>query len=141
MAKLPEALKEMGLCLYNNAEQYLENGSIYELEPVKDPEEDWRLDVYIGSTRCPEIVNEYLHNESDIMDAYHQDGVVAGFFCYPLDGIPDEKQCKAILDFREELESAITQQAGEETVTFLGGATGIFCGYLDFIAWDLSPDS
>jgi hypothetical protein len=22
-------------------------------------------------------------------------------------------------------------------VTFLGGATGLYCGYLDFIAWDL----
>ena len=29
------------------------------------------------------------------------------------------------------------KQAGADAVTFLGGATGIYCGYLDFIAWDI----
>ena len=29
------------------------------------------------------------------------------------------------------------REAGAEAVTFLGGATGLYCGYLDFIAWDL----
>ena len=44
---------------------------------------------------------------------------------------------KAILDFRDNLRDAILRDAGEEAVTFLGGATGLYCGYLDFIAWDL----
>ena len=38
---------------------------------------------------------------------------------------------------REALEQAILQTAGAESVTFLGGATGLACGYLDFVAWDL----
>ena len=44
---------------------------------------------------------------------------------------------KAILDFRDNLRDAILRDAGEEAVTFLGGATGLYHGYLDFIAWDL----
>ena len=46
-------------------------------------------------------------------------------------------ELKAILDFRDNLRDAILRDAGEEAVTFLGGATGLYCGYLDFIAWDL----
>lgn len=72
------------------------------------------------------------------MDAFHADGVAAGFFCYPLDGFTGEERGAAILDFRDSLEAAVTKRAGEDAVTFLGGATGIYCGYLDFIAWDLS---
>lgn len=40
-------------------------------------------------------------------------------------------------DFRDGLEAAVMDAAGEDAVTFLGGASGLYCGYLDFIAWDL----
>ena len=29
------------------------------------------------------------------------------------------------------------ERAGPEGGVFLGGATGLFCGYVDFLAWDL----
>lgn len=44
---------------------------------------------------------------------------------------------EAILDFRDDLRDAILREAGEKAVTFLGGATGLYYGYLDLIAWDL----
>ena len=81
--------------------------------------------------------NEYYQGRSDISDGLYTDGAAAGFFCYPLDAFSGEERGKAILDLRDELEDAALEQAGVDAVTFLGGATGIYCGYLDFIAWDI----
>jgi hypothetical protein len=140
LEKLPEALERMGFSLDLDAEKYLENSYLgYEMKPDEDPDADWRLDVFAGSSNCPSLINEYLENESDTMDTYHQDGVTAGFFCYPLEGFDGPERGKKVLEFRDALETAVQQRAGDETVTFLGGASGLFCGYLDFIAWDLGP--
>ena len=138
LSELPELLQSMGLSLWRDGSDYLENSYLaYELEPVKDPEADWRLDVYTGSCRLPLLINDYLSARSDTVDEYHKDGIAAGFFCYPLDDFPSEERSKAILDFRDALRDAILRDVGAEAVTFLGGATGLYHGYLDFIAWDL----
>lgn len=80
---------------------YLENSYIaYELEPVKDPEADWRLDVGAGSTRLPVLINDYMRADSGIMEDYHRDGIAAGFLCYPLDGFTGEGRTEEILTFR-----------------------------------------
>ena len=138
LAKLPDLVQSMGLSLWRDGSDYLENSYLaYEMEPVKDPEADWRLDVYTGSCRLPVMINEYLTACTDTVDEYHRDGIVAGFLCYPIDGFTGEERSKAILDFRDDLRDTILREAGAESVTFLGGATGLYYGYLDFIAWDL----
>ena len=138
LTELPELVQSMGLSLWRDGSDYLENSYIaYELEPVKDPEADWRLDVYTGSCRLPVMINEYMAACTDTVDEYHRDGIVAGFLCYPVDSFTGEERSNAILDFRDALQEAILDKAGAETVTFLGGATGLYYGYLDFITWDL----
>ena len=138
LAKLPQMLADLGLTDYRDGSEYLENSYLsYELEPVEDPDADWRLDTYVGSTRLPVLINDYLSAHSDVMDAYHKDGIVAGFLCYPVDGFEGENQAEQILQFQDSLQAAILEHAGADAVTFLGGATGLYYGYLDFIAWDL----
>ena len=138
LSQLPELLQSMGLSLWRDGSDYLENSYLaYELEPVKDPEADWRLDVYAGTCRLPVLINDYLTARSDVVDEYHKDGIAAGFLCYPLESFTGEERSKAVLDFRDDLRDTILREAGAEAVTFLGGATGLYCGYLDFIAWDL----
>ena len=138
LSQLPELLQSMGLSLWRDGSDYLENSYLaYELEPVEDPEADWRLDVYTGSCRLPVIINDYMTARSDAVDEYHKDGIAVGFLCYPLEGFTGEERSNAILDFRDDLRDAILRDARAEAVTFLGGATGLYCGYLDFIAWDL----
>lgn len=138
LTDLPREMENMGITVYKDADSYLENCySAYELEPSDDPESDWRLDVFAGATRCIPLLNEYLNNESSVMDAFHKDGAVPGFFCYPTDDFTGEERAKNMLDFRDALEEAVLEKAGEDAVTFLGGASGLYCGYLDFIAWDL----
>ena len=139
LSELPEILHEMGITLWRDGSDYLENSYFgYELEPVKDPEADWRLDAYIGSTRLPVIINDYLSARSDVVDEYHKDGIAVGFLAYPVSGFTGEDRANKILEFRDNLQEAILKNAGEEAVTFLGGATGLYYGYLDFIAWDLN---
>ncbi len=138
LSELPELVKSMGLPLWRDGSDYLENSYLaYELEPVKDPEADWRLDTYVGSCRLPVMMNEYLNARTDTVDEYHRDGIAAGFLCYPVDGFEGEDRAEQILRFRDALQGAIQEHACEDAVTFLGGATGLYYGYLDFIAWDL----
>ena len=138
LSELPELLQSMGLSLWRDGGDYLENSyRAYELEPVQDPDADWRLDVYTGSFRLPVLINDYLTARADTVDEYHRDGIAAGFLCYPVDGFAGEDRAEQILQFRDDLRDAILEKAGAEAVTFLGGATGLYYGYLDFLAWDL----
>ena len=137
LSQLPDQLKEKGANLTTDPEAYLDSYLGYEMEPNKDPDADWRLDVMAGSTNCVPLINGYLNGDNDFMDALHADGAVAGFFCYPLDTLREEEGSEKIFDFRDRLEEALAAGDGPEVLTLTGGATGLFCGYVDFIAWDI----
>ena len=137
MSQLPDKLKEKGANLSTDPEAYLNSYLGYKMEPNKDPDADWRLDVMVGSTNCVPLINGYLDADNDFMDALHADGAVAGFFCYPLDTLREEEGTDKIFDFRDKLEEVFTTGDGPEVLTLTGGATGLFCGYVDFIAWDI----
>ena len=137
MSQLPDALKERGLELSTDPEAYLESYLGYEMKPNEDPDADWRLDVMAGSTCCVPLINGYLNADNDFMDDLHADGAVAGFFCYPLDTLREEEGSQKIFDFRDKLEEVFTTDEGSEVLTLTGGATGRYCGYVDFIAWDI----
>ena len=137
MSQLPDALKERGLKLSTDPEAYLESYLGYEMKPNEDPDADWRLDVMVGSTCCVPLINGYLNADNDFMDVLHADGAVAGFFCYPLDTLREEEGSEKIFDFRDKLEEVFTTGDGPEVLTLTGGATGLYCGYVDFIAWDI----
>ena len=109
----------------------------YHLEPNEDPDADWRLDTIAGSTRCPALVRQYLAGESGAVDLLHDDGAAAGFICWPLGGSAPEERGAQAFALRGQLEEALAAAAGPDKVTLLGGAMGLFCGYLDLIAWDL----
>ena len=137
LSQLPDQLREKGANLTTDPEAYLESYLGYEMEPNKDPDVDWRLDVMAGSTCCVPLINGYLNADNDFMDALHADGAVAGFLCYPLDTLREEEGTEKIFDFRDKLEEALAAGDGPEILTLTGGATGLFCGYVDFIAWDI----
>lgn len=137
LSQLPDKLKERGLELSTNPAAYLESYLGYKMEPNQDPDADWRLDVMAGSTCCVPLINGYLNADNDFMDDLHADGTVAGFFCYPLDTLREEEGSQKIFDFRDKLEEVFTAGDGPEVLTLTGGATGLFCGYVDFIAWDI----
>ena len=137
LSQLSDKLKEKGANLTTDSEAYLDSYLGYEMEPNKDPDADWRLDVMAGSTCCVPLINGYLNGDNDFMDALHADGAAAGFLCYPLDTLREEEGSEKIFDFRDRLEEALAAGDGPEVLTLTGGATGLFCGYVDFIAWDI----
>ena len=137
LSQLPDKLREQGLELSTDPEAYLESYLGYKMEPNEDPDADWRLDVMAGSTCCVPLINGYLNADNDFMDDFHADGAVAGFFCYPLDTLREEEGSQKIFDFRDKLEEVFTTGDGPEILTLTGGATGLYCGYVDFIAWDI----
>ncbi len=136
LSELPEKLKDMGMELSVDAEAFLESYTGYSCKPDENPEADWRMDVIAGSTNCVPIINDYLSGDGYNMDMLHADGAAAGFFCYPLDGFTGDDRSQQIFDFRDKLEAALSEECGD-AVTLIGGATGIYYGYVDFIAWDL----
>ena len=137
LSQLPDKLREQGLELSTDPEAYLESYLGYKMEPKQDPDADWRLDVMAGSTCCVPLINGYLNADNDFMDDLHADGAVAGFFCYPLDTLREEEGSQKIFDFRDKLEEVLTGGDGSEVLTLTGGATGLYCGYVDFVAWDI----
>ena len=55
---------------------------------------------------------------------------------YPIDTFTGEEGGKQILDLRD----AITNELEEslpDSFMFIGGATGVSSGYIDFISWDI----
>ncbi len=137
LSRLPDKLREKGLELSTDPAAFLETYMGYKMEPNEDPDADWRLDVMVGATCCTPLINGYLNADNDFMDDLHANGAVAGFFCYPLDTLREEEGTEKIFDFRDKLEEALTAGDGPEVLTLTGGATGLYCGYVDFIAWDL----
>ena len=54
LSDLRKTLLDAGCRLWDDVQDYLDNSYIgYERKPVEDPDADWRLDVFSGSTRLP----------------------------------------------------------------------------------------
>lgn len=137
LSKLPDKLKENGMEISTNLEEYMDIYLGYKMDPNDNPDADWRLDIVSGVTNCEPIVNSYFAANNWYMDELHADGIVAGFFCYPLDTLKEEEGSQKIFDFRDKIEEFFTAGNGVEYLTIIGGATGLFYGYIDFIAWDI----
>lgn len=138
MDRLDEVLREQGLEPILDPAVLLDRYAAYEMEPQQDPDADLRMDIFAGVSRCLPLMDQYFQNRSGLMDDFHRDGVASGFLYYPLDGFTQsEERGKQVLDFRDSVEAAVLEQAGGDAVTFTGGASGVYFGYLDFIAWDL----
>ena len=138
LSDLPKIMDDLGLQVWTDAAECLENQyCTYQIEPKQEADGVLRSDVFIGTTLLPDLIDEYNDDESDCMDEYQQDGIVPGFIAFPIDGFEGENRAEEILQFRHELQSYIEENASLDAVTFIGGATGISNGYIDFIAWDL----
>ena len=120
-----------------DAGRYCELYCAYRMEPDEEADDGLRRDVFGGSSCFVPLLNEFWSGENRIMDMYHKDGIVAGYFCFPLYGFEGDNRGAQILDFRDHTTELIEHTAGSDSFTFVGGASGIYYGYIDFIAWDL----
>ncbi|SPT71347.1 Predicted O-linked N-acetylglucosamine transferase, SPINDLY family [Anaerobiospirillum thomasii] len=137
--RLPGVLESMGCEPYTDAKILLDNSFYsYSIEPVKDPEAPLRFDIFAGSTSLTALLNDYYSHETDIFDEYYCKGIVAGFICFSLESFVSDDRAKEILNFRDKLLDTIVQETGDDAFIFIGGATGLYYCYIDFIACDLT---
>lgn len=126
---------------WDTVEGYLESCVGYQMKPDEESENFIpRHDIYVGFSSFSPIVNCYFNFDKYYMEQAKNNGAVAGFIFYPLWNFEEkEKNNKSdkMLNFRDELEKYININTNNSAFCFLGGATGVFFGYLDFIAWDL----
>lgn len=109
----------------------------YQMKPNEESHDGLRGDVFVGSSCFVPLLNEFLNAENRIMDTFYADGIAAGYFCFPLYGFEGDDRGAQILDFRDNAAERIEKIVGLSRFTYIGGASGIYYGYLDFIAWDL----
>lgn len=95
-----------------------------------------RRDVFAGASCFVPIVNDFWNRETRIIDSFHEDGIETGYFCYPLYGFQGENRGEQILDFRDNVVAQLEEAVGADSFTYIGGASGIYYSYIDFIAWD-----
>ena len=120
-----------------DAERYCGLYCGYQMRPDEEANDGLRRDVFAGSGCFIPLLNEFWNGERRIMDTLQADGIVAGYFCFPLDGFTGDNRGAQILDFRDNAADLIEKNAGSDSFLYIGGASGIYYGYLDFIAWDL----
>lgn len=144
LPKLNEKIKELfgGKEGWDSIESYLECYQGYRLSPDENKKDFLpREDVFVGFSSCLDLVSDYYNDNGSLEDMAEENGAAAGFFVFPLHPFKDKeksRESEKILDFREELDRFIEDNAGQTAYRFLGGGTGIHFGYLDFIAWDLA---
>lgn len=138
LSNLPAVLTKAGFDLSNDPARITDAEVVYQAnEPDRDEDADWRLDITEGVTKCPSVIFGYYEDDDQVMNQFHNDGAVPGFFCWPREAVEGADNEAAVKEFTDKLETAILKNAGSNAVTFIGRATGLYAGYLDFIAWDL----
>ncbi len=103
----------------------------YQMEP-ENGEYRLRGDVFIGSTCCIPVLNEFYGGRTDIVDENVRDGAVFGFLYYNNDKVPRSE----MVPFRAAMEDEISAAAAE-CGEVIGGATGVDYSYIDCICYDL----
>lgn len=134
---LTQVLSDMGLDTDIDVESMLNHQfAAYELSPDEKDVLNERMDIVVGSTCCPELIGGYMGGDDEETARLHCDGAVAGFFFYPLDQLMEQGH-DSLFSFRENLENNLMETLGQDNIYFIGSATGLHHGYVDFIAWDL----
>lgn len=151
---LPEPRPGEGRLLINLLEDWEENGRPskitpieylntlvkYDVSPNMEPESYIRGDVYIGTTSCPAIINEYsktsFGDAADVVDGFTENGIGIGYISYPMYFVKNKEDfVNEIRKFNNSLMQWVTDIVGANEITFIGGAIGLTRCYIDFISW------
>ena len=140
LTELGDYLEAFGVIKNMSLESYISTVfTEYTQDPVENRDANWRYDIVAGTTGAETLIDEYNQGSSYTMDILNSDGIVAGFLCLPIEAFTRENDKLNLVAFIEELKNNIRDSLGEDYVTFIGEAGGLYTIYIDFIAWDLPP--
>ncbi|MCM1299544.1 MAG: hypothetical protein NC203_06665 [Firmicutes bacterium] len=111
---------------------FLPNESSYNFIP--------REDVYVGFSCLPQVIRCCCIDDDFYTEKAIKEGAVIGYIYYTTGEFSEKankKKLDVILDFQDEFMKYIDEKTSGTACCFIGCATGIYCSYLDFIAWDL----
>ena len=119
-----------------DADRYIDLYSAYRINPDPSSNDGTRGDIISGSTCFLSLMNGYYSDKSYAMDSLEEDGIVGGYLFYPVDTIESDSRGTQILDLRDKITDEL-EKSLPDSFMFVGGATGVNFGYIDFIAWDI----
>lgn len=115
------------------AENIIEKCSGYQMQPSEA--KDWQLreDIFIGYTACIPVLNAFYNQTDELFKRFEQDGIIYGFLFYKSLNVPKDE----LVTFRAEIEDKILAITKKERIAdTIGGATGFYFSYMDFIIYD-----
>ena len=105
----------------------------YNMQPTSESHWDFREDVIAGATADISIINGYYNYDNSIYDRNFNDGVIYGFLFFENANI-DQNQ---LISFRMNIEDEIINLIEKKGIgRLIGGATGVYYSYMDFIIFD-----
>ena len=119
-----------------DADRYIDLYSAYRINTDPSSNDGTRGDIISGSTCFLSLMNGYYSDKSYAMDSLEEDGIVGGYLFYPVDTIESDSRGTLILDLRDKITDEL-EKSLPDSFMFVGGATGVNFGYIDFIAWDI----
>ena len=119
-----------------DSNRYIDMYSAYRMNPHEESKDGMRLDIISGSTCILPMMDDFYREKTYITDSLEEDGIVGGYLFYPLDTIESDSRGTQILALRDAV-TAELEKSLPDSFMFVGGATGVNFGYIDFIAWDL----
>ena len=119
-----------------DADRYIDLYSAYRINPDAASKDGTRGDIISGSTCFLSLMNGFYSDRSYSMDSLEEDGITGGYLFYPIDTVKSDPRGTQILELRDAITNEL-EKSLPDSFMFVGGATGVNFGYIDFIAWDL----
>lgn len=135
--KIKKQLKTLGINIIHDVELLVRaRAHAYVAKPEKTfvPRED----VINGITQCPQLVNEYIQEETESIIALEKCGVAAAFVAFAVidfDAKDEEAKHETVKVVYEGLLNYLHQKCCDSYVQ-LGNATGDLFIYVDLLMWD-----
>lgn len=115
----------------------------YSSTPSIRTDDPWRCDIFKGFSTLPALLNSYFSGNNRVINEYTDNGAVPGFIVYDLpkelqgQDIPRELQESFCTNMTEKIQAYLHAAGFEDCYQYTGMGSGIYCGYFDFIGWDI----
>lgn len=119
-----------------DTDRYIDMYSAYRMNPNEEAKDGTRFDIISGSICFLPLMNGYYNDTPYVMDSLEGDGISAGYLFYPIDTVESDSRGTQILELRDAITNDLERDL-PDSFMFVGGATGVHFGYIDFIAWDM----
>lgn len=136
LEKLPAALLKRGYPTILTGEEFERDFALtkYTLTPELDYDAFWRFDIFKGESRVPRICNAFYHQDDDIINLMHSNGIAVGFIHYEIASAehPQTTETSERKELQDKLIAAINRHPDFKV---FGKAFGAYNDYIDVLCF------